>query len=150
MTISRPITALLIIIATYREASSSEPLQQTNNKWSITIPSIDRSTVDWITTLEKERIDSQQSIANNSPTVLTKKHRHGHGRLTVDMQGKFFGRTTTVDANDDASSVSPKCASEAMVSIDPAATIRLVRIALAATGSFISAFMGTLRLLAPL
>jgi hypothetical protein len=148
MTTPRPITAFLLLIATCQEATSSEPLQQTNNKWSIANRSLDQSSVDWITTPWKERIDSQWSTANKSPTVSNTKQKHGH--LTVDLQGNSFGRTTRFDSNDDTSPELLKRPTEVIVSIDPAATARLVSIALAVTGSFISAFMGTLRLLAPL
>lgn len=94
------------------------------------------------------RLTQQRKV----PRSITTEKQQRQGRLSIDVRGNSFGMSyNNNDKNDDTlSRAMMEPTSETSLSIDPAATVRLIRIALASSGAFISAFMGTLRLLAPL
>jgi len=146
--------ALLLVIAGRVVARESVG----RNKWTIPVPFSDLSSVDLLgaimgnpdeSVVDQEinrRTKRKQTV--NQLEFMSGKQRNG--RLTIDMQGNAFGKSTSFDYVDEKSSLLRESTTEASVSVDLAATARLIRIALATSGAFISAFMGTLRLLAPL
>ena len=146
--------ALLLVIA--GRVVSRESVER--NKWTIPVPFSDLSSVDLLGAIvgnpdesvedqEINRSTKRKQTVNQLEFISGKQRKGG---LTIDMQGNAFGKSTSFDYADEKSSLLRESTTEASVSMDLAATARLVRIALATSGAFISAFMGTLRLLAPL
>jgi hypothetical protein len=142
-------STVLVFLVSCSEVSTASAGK--NGEWTIPVlPAMDLRSVDLVTTapdditMEHSSMRLPQRKFSVLPRSTTKKR---HGRLSIDLQGNSFGMSFN---NDDDTSRSIEPTSETSLSIDPAATVRLVRVVLASSGAFISAFMGTLRLLAPL
>jgi len=142
-------STVLVFLVTCREVSRASAGKHCQLTTPV-LPAMDLRSVDLLTTTPDDIIMEHSSMRlpqrkfSVLPRSTTKKR---HGRLSIALQGNSFGMSFNND-NDTSRSIEPT--SETSLSIDPAATVRLVRVALTSSGAFISAFMGTLRLLAPL
>ena len=71
------------------------------------------------------------------------------GRIKVDLRGNIF-KLTRADPPFNTTTLQEKDDDSLSMTIDPMSTWRLLKLSFSATSSLASAFMGTLRLLAPL
>jgi len=94
---------------------------------------------------------SEADGAVPKPSAPTKRmHKRRKGRLSINLYGNTMHILPSDDPLDIAGNFFEDQSDEVSLTIGPTSAIRLAKIALAVSGTFFGAFMGTLRLLAPL